>query len=268
MAGWVPEDLPLDTPSAARMYDYFLGGYHNFAVDRRAADAVAAMYPDFPLIMRANRAFLRRAVRFLVAQGVDQFLDLGSGIPTVGNVHEIAQAANPAARVVYVDTDPVAVAHSEAILRGNPRAAVLQADARRPAAILAHPTVRGMLDPGRPTAVLLVAMLHFVTDDDEAAGLVATIRDALPPGGYLVLTHGATDAAPREAMERVVRRYDATTNPTRLRSRAEVAAYFAGLSLVEPGLVLVPRWRPDGPDDLLLDDPVRANNWGGVGVRP
>src|SRR2546423_11334318 len=146
------------------MYDYFLGGYHNFEIDRKAAEAAIAIYPDFALVMRANRAFLRRAVEYLVAQGVDQFLDIGSGIPTVGNVHEVAQRANPAARVVYVDSDPVAVAHSSAILQGTANTAVIRADTRHPAQILGHPDVRRLLHFDKPLALLLVFILHFIID--------------------------------------------------------------------------------------------------------
>jgi hypothetical protein len=264
----LPEGTPPDRPSAARMYDYFLGGFHNFAIDRQAAQQVIAIYPDAPLVMRANRAFLRRAVTFLLEQGVDQFLDLGSGIPTVGNVHEVAQRANPAARVVYVDLDPVAVLHSEALLRDNPNAAVIRADVRDPTPILAHPTARRLLDPGRPLAILLVALLHFVTDDAEAERLVGTLREALPPGGFLALSHGTHEGAPPEAIARAERLYAGTSNPAKARSRAEVARFFAGLELVEPGLVHAPVWRPDDPDDPLRDDPTRSLILAGVGRKP
>ncbi|MBX6342403.1 MAG: SAM-dependent methyltransferase, partial [Thermomicrobiaceae bacterium] len=146
MPSWARGDFPLDKPSAARMYDYYLGGFHNFEIDRQAAEQAIARWPDLPLIMQANRAFLRRAVNFVSGQGIDQFLDIGSGIPTVGNVHEVAQRANPSARVVYVDIDPIAVAHSQEILRGNPNATVIQGDVRRPSEILEHPDVQRLLD--------------------------------------------------------------------------------------------------------------------------
>ncbi len=230
-----PTGTPADRPSVARMYDYFLGGYHNFAIDRQAAEQIVALYPDTPLVMQANRAFLRRAVQFLVAQGIDQFLDLGSGIPTAGNVHEIAQGLNPAARVVYVDIDPVAVAHSRAILRDNPHAAALLADARQPGAILAHPETRRLLDPGRPLAVLLVALLHFVPDDDQALGLVRELRDALAPGSYLAVSHASYEGMPRELIEQGERLYARTPTPVRSRSRAQIAEFFAGLDPVTDG---------------------------------
>ena len=266
---WVPADVPLDKPNVARMYDHYLGGYHNFAIDRQAAEAVIAVYPDFPLAMRANRAFLRRAVQFLVAQGIDQFLDIGSGIPTVGNVHEVAQQINPAARVLYVDADPVAVAHSEAILQGNPRAAVLHADARQVGPILASPQARRLLDLERPLAVLLLTVLHFVTDDGDAEGLVRGLRQALAPGSYLVISHGTPEHdAPADVKERVIRLYGTTSNPARPRSFAQVGRFFQGWELLEPGLVFTPLWRPDGGPEPLADQPARSATIAGVGRKP
>src|SRR5262249_3797804 len=185
------------------------------------------------LVMRANRGFLRRAVRFLVARGIDQFLDVGSGIPTVGNVHEVAQQANPAARVIYVDNEPVAVAHSRAILRANPHAIVVQADARQPEQILAHPEARPLLDFDLPLGLLLVARLHFATDDEEPYRLVRVLRDALPSGSYLVLSHATYEGAPEEINAPLLKLYGSTTNPTRPRWRAEIERYFDGFALVE-----------------------------------
>ncbi len=244
-------DAPLDKPSVARMYDYYLGGFHNFAIDRQAADTVATLHPDVALVMRANRAFLRRAVHFLIVQGIDQFLDIGSGIPTVGNVHEVAQRENPAARVVYVDSDPVAVAHSAAILQGNDAAAIVQADARRPEQILSDPVVRRMLDFDRPLGVLIVALLHFIPDDGEAYGLVRAVRDAVAPGSYLVIGHGTMEGLPPERYAQMERLYAQTTNPGRFRSRAAVERFFEELTVLEPGIVHVPLWRPEGADDLF-----------------
>jgi SAM-dependent methyltransferase len=264
---WIPDNVPMDRPSSARMYDYFLGGWHNFAIDRQAADAAAAIYPDFPLVMRANRAFLYRAVRFLAQQGIDQFLDIGSGIPTVGNVHEVAQRLNPASRVVYVDIDPIAVAHSEAILQGNAQATIIQADAREPERILEHAAVRPMFASGRPVAVLLAAVLPFIADGDVAQRVAKVFRDALPPGGYVALSHGTHDSLPAPVIDQLLRLYAGTTNPYATRTQTEIAAYFDGLDLVAPGLVLTPLWRPDRPDDLLLDDPVRAAIFAGVGFK-
>lgn len=264
---WAPTDVPLDRPSVARMYDYYLGGAHNFAVDRQAAQQAIAIYPDLPLIIRTNRAFLRRAVTFLVEQGVEHFLDIGSGIPTAGNVHEVAQEANPAARVVYVDVDPVAVAHSEVLLRDNPLAAVVRADARRPERVLAHPEVRRLLDSGRPVAVLLVALLHFVPDDAEAHGVVRALREAVPSGSYLALTHASLEQAPAQRAQ-LERLYARSSSPMRFRSRDEIARFLEGLEPVAPGLVYIPQWRPDGPDDLFAGEPERVAGYAGVGRTP
>ncbi|WP_229795368.1 SAM-dependent methyltransferase, partial [Saccharothrix coeruleofusca] len=199
---------------------------------------------------RANRSFLRRAVRYLLAQGIDQFLDLGSGIPTVGNVHEIADQA----RVVYVDVEPVAVAHSTALLQGNPRALAVQADLRDPASVLEHPQVRELLDFERPIGVLMVAVLHFVQDADDPAGAVARYREALAPGSYLVISHGSLEGVQVEGhadTARVQDVYKRTDSPLVLRSRAEVVPFFDGWDLVEPGVVMLPEWHPDGDDGYI-----------------
>jgi SAM-dependent methyltransferase len=261
---WLPGDESLSTPNAARMYDFFLGGYHNFASDREAAERAIAIYPEFPLVMRTNRTFLRRAVRFLVAQGIDQFLDFGSGIPTVGNVHEVAQSENPAARVVYVDIDPIAVAHSRAILGGNPGTLVLHADGRRPEEILANPEVQRLLDLDRPLAVLIVFLLHFISDDAEALRLVQVLRDAMPVGSYLVLSHGTMEGIPPAICAQLERVYARTDTPVRIRTRAEVLHFFAGLELVAPGLVYCPLWRPESDHDVLLAHPERSLGFAGV----
>ncbi len=263
----VSNDLPFEQPSVARMYDYLLGGYHNVASDRAAADAAVAIYPDFPLVLHANRAFLRRSVAFLVAQGIEQFLDLGSGIPTVGNVHEVAQELNPAARVVYVDVDPIAVTQSTALLHDNPATAVIQADVRQPAPLLAQPELRRVLDLDRPLAVLLVAFLHFLPDDVEAERVVEAVRAALSPGSYLVLSHATADGAPGDVLEQLDALYARTAGGVYRRTHAQIAAFFTGLEMVEPGLVYTPLWRPEDPDDVLLDQPERSIAFAGVGRR-
>ena len=265
---WAAGDIPMDMPNAARMYDYFIGGFHNFAVDRAAADYVISIYPDMPLLMQANRAFLRRAVKFFVQQGIDQFLDIGSGIPTVGNVHEVAQQLNPAARIVYVDKEPVAVRHSEAILRDTPNVGVVQADACRPEDVLNDPTVRRLLDFSRPIGVLIVALLHFVPEDEVAYNLVRVLRDAVAPGSYIAISHGTNEDVPRDLLEQTELLYARSSDPLKSRSRAEIEAFFAGLDLVEPGVVFAPLWRPEGPDDLFLDHPERAPILVGVGRKP
>ena len=268
LRSWIPDNIPLDRPSAARMYDYALGGYHNFEIDRRAGDQVATIFPDLPLALRANRAFMRRAVTFLVEQGIDQFLDLGSGIPTVGNVHEVAQAHNPAARVVYVDSDPIAVRHSELILQDNPNATVLQADVRQPEFILDHPEARRLLDLSRPLAVMIVALFHFVPDDVEAYHVVSAVRDAVASGSYLAISHASTEGISRDLVQQMERAYGASAILFKFRSRAQLLPFFTGFDLIEPGLVYMPLWRPDDPDDLLLDHPERTTGLAGVGRKP
>jgi len=262
---WAPGHVDLTRPSAARMYDFYLGGSHNFAVDRQAAEEAVALWPDLPLIMQANRAFMRRAVRFLVAQGITQFLDIGSGIPTVGNVHEVAQQAHPESRIVYVDVDPVAVAHSRAILAGNPRAAVVQGDARDPEQILAHPDVHRLLDLRQPVAVLLIALLHFIPSDADAVRLVGDLRTAMAPGSYLVISHANAEARPEEAASHV-QLYQRTASPMTMRSRDAITQFFSGLHLIAPGIVYLPTWRPDSPDEVDTH-PERFAGLAGVGRK-
>ena len=249
------------------MYDFFLGGAHNFAVDREAAQRAAAIYPELPMILQVNRGFLRRAVAFLASQGIKQFLDIGSGIPTAGNVHEVAQAINADARVVYVDIDPVVVLHGEAILQDNPLAASVQGDVRQAPEILDDPLVHRLLDFNQPLAVLLIAILHFIPDKDAFAA-VRTLREALPPGSYLALTHASADNLPPEARDNLQRFWESTRNAMYFRSRSQQAEFFEGLSLVEPGLVHIPLWRPDSPDDLLYDEPERTSAYAGMGRAP
>ena len=264
---WIPDDVPLDKPNPARMYDYLLGGYHNFAIDRKAAERMVSINPNAPLIMQANRVFLRRAVKFLIDQGIDQFLDLGSGIPTGGNVHEVAQQLNHAARIVYVDNDPVAVRHSEAILQDNPNAIVIQADVRQPEQLLSHPEVKRLLDFSKPMAVLLLFLLHFLTDDEVAYGLVHSLRDAMAVGSSIAISHGTLDNLPPMAIQGLEEVYARSPTQAKLRSRMEIAAFFEGLELVEPGLVYVPLWRPEGPDDLFLDHPAKSDTFCGIGYK-
>ena len=259
---WAPAELDLDRPNAARMYDYYLGGSHNFAVDRELAGKVLETWPDMPRAAQANRAFLRRAVRFLAAQGVRQFLDIGSGIPTVGNVHDVAQAAAPDARVVYVDNDPVAVAHSRAILAGDAQTAVVEADGRKPEELLAHPAVTGLLDLSRPVGLLMVALLHFVLDEGDPRGILARYAALLAPGSWLVVSHGSADTTP--AVTTMERLYERTTTPLQMRSLEEIEVLLGDVELVEPGIEFLPAWRPDHPDDVG-PDPSWASGYGAVG---
>jgi S-adenosyl methyltransferase len=262
---WAPQGIDLDRPSAARMYDYYLGGSHNFAIDRHAAEQAMAMWPDLPLIMQANRAFLRRAVRFLVAQGITQFLDIGSGIPTVGNVHEVAQEADSGSRVVYVDIDPVAVAHSRAILAGNPLATVVHGDARDPNRLLELSEVQRLLDFRQPVAVLLIAVLHFVPDDADAYQLVRRLRDAITPGGYIAISHASAEGRPAESASHT-QLYARTSTPMMMRSRSDIERLFEGLQIVEPGVVYLPLWRPESPDEVD-EHPERFTGFAGVGRK-
>jgi hypothetical protein len=251
-------------PNSARMYDYYLGGHHNLAIDRAAADRAIGIYPGFPLIMRVNRAFLRRAVQFLVGQGIERILDVGSGIPTVGNVHQIAQQANPNAEVVYVDIDPVAVAHSTPLLSDNPRATIFTGDLREPGVILEHPAVQRLLSAGERVALILAFVLHFVVDDQQALQIVRQLREALPAGSYVVISHGTAESLPQHVLNQLVRLYSTTSQPVRIRTRAEIGQFFEGLELVEPGLVYVPLWRPEEAGDLLLDRPEESSGFAGV----
>ncbi|UQU62236.1 SAM-dependent methyltransferase [Couchioplanes caeruleus] len=238
---------PSTRPSSARIYDALLGGNHNFAADREAAKRLLTAIPGAGDMARANRAFLSRAVEHLLERGVRQFLDIGSGIPTVGNVHEIAQRREPGARVVYVDIDPVAVAHSNDILKDNPGAAAVQADMRFPEAILDHPAVRDLLDLDRPIGLLLVAMLHFVPDDDAYLA-VDRLRAALPPGSYVVISHGVSDTPADAASEQVAALYRRTdVSAAHGRTRGEILRFFGNAELVQPGLVWVHEW-PDAGD--------------------
>jgi SAM-dependent methyltransferase len=260
-----PEGVDVERPSAARLYDYALGGSQNLAVDRELFRQLTAAMPDLARQAQASRAFLRRAVQFCAAAGIRQFLDIGSGIPTRGNVHEIAQRVAPDARVVYVDVDPVAVAHSRALLAGDELVAVVQEDLCRPDRILAHPEVRRLLDFEQPIAVLLVAMLHLIPDKEDPARLVAQLRDAIAPGSYLVLSHGTPESRPEAVAEgqQVLKRSGVAITP---RTREQVQRLFAGFDLVEPGLVWVPQWRPDTPEDVG-QHPERSVMLAGVGRR-
>ena len=270
MAGepdWIPPGVDVKRANAARVYDYWLGGTHNFLVDQDLARAITAVEPNARAGARANRAFLGRAVRFLSAAGISQFLDIGSGIPTEGNVHEVAQRANPRARVAYVDVDPVAIAHSKALLAGNENAAIIDADVRDQEKILGDPAVRRLIDFGQPAGLLLVMVLHFIDDDADPWGIVARLRDALAPGSYLVLAHATTESRPTvaQAAETVYNR--SVSTGIRMRSRADILRFFDGFELLDPGLVYIPRWRPDSPDDVPAD-PSQFWVLVGVGRKP
>ncbi|MEV6678162.1 SAM-dependent methyltransferase [Streptomyces erythrochromogenes] len=270
---WAPPGIDISVPSVSRIYDYYLGGSHNFEVDRQAARRAMEFMPGLPKIMQANRAFMRRAVRHAVAEGVTQFLDIGSGIPTFGNVHEIAQAASPGARVVYVDHDPVAVAHSHAVLLDDEHTGVVAADLRKPKEILAAPEVGRLLDFDRPVALLLVAVLHFLEDTDRPYEAVAELRDALAPGSLLILTHASYEGIPltEEVAGGAVGVYRDIRNPLVMRTGRQISSFFEGFEMVEPGLVSMPDWRPDraegGEDGETPEDPYAFSGYAGVGRK-
>lgn len=262
--------VDVDRPSSARIYDYFLGGAHNFEVDRLAANELAKDHPAIGLGMRANRSYLRRAVTYLARSGIDQFLDLGSGIPTVGNVHEIAQRVNPLARVVYVDIEPIAVTHSNTILADNDNAIAIRADLRDPHQVLTDPDVTGLLDLSRPVGLILAGVLQYVSDDDDPAGMIRAYVDHLAPGSYVAMSHPSTDELTSEraaGANAAVSLYDRTQTPFHYRSRAEFERFFAGLELVDPGVVRMWDWRREaGAEDDELDG--RVTGFAGVGRKP
>ncbi|GAA3712381.1 SAM-dependent methyltransferase [Streptomyces tremellae] len=261
-----PRSVDITRANAARIYDCLLGGSHNFAVDREAARDALRHLPGARAIARANRAVLQRAVRFALELGITQFLDIGSGIPTFGSTHEVVRAGQSRARVVYVDNDPVAVAHGRAALADDPHTSVAAADLRDPVGLLRDREVR-RLDFARPVALLLVAVVHFLSDADRPAEVIAALRDALAPGSVLVLTHATLDHGPAPEGQRAVQDvYARTPTPLVMRSRAELRPFFAGFDLVEPGIVSLPHWRPPEPDEPF--DRATLHGLAGAGVKP
>jgi hypothetical protein len=264
---WRWAGLDVDRPNAARMYDYALGGSHNFPADRAAAEALYRIYPDAPAVGQANRAFLRRAVTYCSGQGVCQYLDIGSGIATVGNVHEIAHRLDPECRVVYVDSDPVAVGTTRHMLADVPNAAIVHADLREVDTVLEAPQTRQLLDFRQPMALLMVAVLHYVPLEDDVLGLVGRYRSALAPGSLLVVSHTTWD--PRPEVAAAIRRvFDENGLVVAHRSRDEVAALFAGLELIEPGVVWTPQWHPIDDSEPFYADPGRSATYAAVGRVP
>lgn len=262
--------IDVDRPSSARIYDYFLGGAHNFEVDRIAAGQMAKTHPAIGLGMRANRSYLRRAVNFLAQSGVEQFLDLGSGIPTVGNVHEIAQRANPQARVVYVDIEPIAVTHSRTILADNDLAIAVRADLRDPGEVLADPEVNQLLDLDQPVALILAGVLQYIADDDDPAGMIRGYADRLVSGSYVAMSHPSTDELTKERADganAAANMYKRTETPFHYRTKAEFESFFGGLELVEPGVVHMWDWRPEFGSDVENMDG-KVTGFAGVGRKP
>ncbi|GAB3486222.1 SAM-dependent methyltransferase [Nocardiopsis coralliicola] len=250
--GPAPAGVDTTVPSSARLYDYFLGGKNNYAVDREAADRMLAAVPEIRMWAHANRAFLRRAVDLMCAEGVDQFLDIGAGLPAQGPVHEVAREHSPEARVVYVDNDPVVRAHADALLVDRPdRTAVVDADMRNPDALFAHAGLRERIDLSRPVGVLMIAMLHFVRDEQEPFALLDRYLEHLPAGSFVAISHAENDTHPERArfMEEM---YQATSSPGQIRPQAEVRRFFDRLTLLEPGVVHLADWRPR-PDEPYYD---------------
>ncbi|MQS11464.1 SAM-dependent methyltransferase [Streptomyces kaniharaensis] len=241
-----PTELDTGIPHTARMYDYYLGGKDNFEADRKAAEAAIAAYPALPLLARTNREFLGRAVEFVAGRGIRQFVDIGTGIPAAGSTSEVARRVAPDARVVYVDNDPIVATHARALLAGHPtgHTSVIQADLRDPAAILDHPSLRDAVDLAEPVALMLVAVLHFIRDEEGAQQIVTTLRDALAPGSALILSHGSPDFASRQSADEGARIYRGASAPLVLRSRAGVEPFFGDFGFAGPGLVQLPLWRP------------------------
>lgn len=251
------------TASSARVNDYMLGGKDHYAVDRELGEQLLANAPISPWIARQNRLFLGRAVRYCAQQGMRQFLDIGSGLPIEENVHEVAQRVHPTCRVVYVDNDPVATVHAQAQLAGRDGVTAIQGDLRKPAEILAHDEVQRMIDASRPMVVLMVAILHFILDSEDPAGIVARFTDAMAPGSHLVLSHATHDVRPESAARaRDICRRSAATLVTR--TKQEVAALLHGLEPVDPGLVFTAQWRPLKE----VPNPERSGLYGAVARKP
>ncbi|WP_024875492.1 SAM-dependent methyltransferase [Saccharomonospora piscinae] len=264
-----PDIVPLDdgVPTAARVYDVMLDGKDNYAIDRKVGEASLAVMPELKEIALHNRAMLARVVRKLAAEeGITQFLDLGSGLPTVGNTHEVAQAANPDAKVVYVDIDPIVLAHGRALLEDNDNTKVVTADIREPRAILDNPDVRSLIDFERPVCVMLVGILHHILDEEDPNGIVATLRDAVPSGSYFFMTNFTrlSDSRESEELEQVLLSQLGTG---RVRTPQELERYFDGLELLSPGVVPLPLWRPD---ELVTDATTIGVRFmtGGVARKP
>ena len=238
-----------DVPSAARVYDYLLGGKDNYPADRKAAEALLADLPNARVAVQWNRAFPRRAVRYMVGQaGITQIIDVGAGLPTVGPTHEVAADLNPDARVVYVDRDPVVLAHARDMLQGLPNVAVIQHELGEPAEILTDPELLSLIDFGQPVGLMYLSVLHFAPDSADPGGTIARMLSAFPGGSHVAVSHITTDGTPAvTAAERVM---DKTADRVSTRTHAEILNLVPGLDLVEPGLVWLPQWRPDPGADM------------------
>ncbi|MES9608401.1 SAM-dependent methyltransferase [Actinomadura verrucosospora] len=260
-----PGGFDPSVPNIARMYDYYLGGKDHYEADRLRAEEAKAADPTLITLIKENRAFMGRAVRYMAEQGIDQFLDIGTGLPTQQNVHQIAQSVNPAARVAYVDYDGQVVAHGRAILADSPGTRMVQADIRRPREILEHPEITRLLDFGKPVALLTIATLHFIPDEDDPPGVMAELREALAPGSHMAITHASADGVP-DIVAKVVEVYKRTNAPGTPRSLEQVTGLFGDFELVDPGLVWAPLWRPERP--VTLEEALPIWFYAGVGRKP
>lgn len=268
MDRWIPPGVDAGSPSIARVYDCFLGGTDNYAVDREIAAQALLLMPDAPRVALDNRAFLRRVVRHLAGPaGIRQFLDIGSGLPTQWNVHQAAHEVAPHARVVYVDNDPMVVAHTRALLAGTDNAWIIDADLRQPEEIVTNPTVKEIIDFTRPVGLLMLAIVHHLTDQEDPAGVVTRLRDALPAGSYLALSHfrNPGSAHPQAAAYAAAgeKLMNERLGTGRWRTQEEIRAYFGDLQLIEPGLVPLSEWRPD-PGSTRHHSLTHQNCVGGV----
>jgi hypothetical protein len=261
---WRPVGIDISTPSIARVYDAVLGGKDNYPVDRAIAEASLAIVPEIGDVGRYNRAILGRGVRYMAEQGIRQFLDLGSGLPTVQNTHQVAQEHSPEARVVYVDKDPIVLAHGRALLAENDRTTVVTADLREPAEILNHPDVRALIDFDQPVGLMLVGVVHHLNDDEGPEQIVEAYKKALPPGSFLFLTHFCASSPDAVALEKALL---TDLGSGRFRTIEEISAYFDGLELVEPGVVFLPQWQPEEPveEPLTVGQKLMA---GGIAKKP
>ena len=260
----VPQGIDPTTPNVARMYDYVLGGKDNYAADREVAGHLIDSIPDGVEALRANRRFLGRAIAYVAAQGIDQYIDLGAGLPNQGNVHEIAQGVHPKARVVYVDIDPIVIVHARALLAADDRTAAIQADMRNPEAVLASDAVARLIDFDRPVGVIFNAMLHFVTDADDPAAIVRAFTDRMAPGSHLVISHSTLDDRPADLVKIIEDAYENTSAPMVFRDHDRIMRLFNGLTLVEPGLVKVNRWHADADEAAATGG---AWVYGGIAVK-
>jgi hypothetical protein len=240
-------EVDFTKPNVARMYDYYLGGKENYPADREAARGILGVAPDVPLAALENREFLKRVIMFLVKErGIIQFIDIGPGLPTQGNVHQLARQHDPDARVVYVDNDAVVLGHGRSLLRSVPGVTIIPGDLRQPERILAHPELLALIDFARPVALFMSLVLHFIPPDDDPHAVVARFRDALAPGSFLVLSHVTGDDRESGTLTAIGDTYDYANAPLIMRSHAEVARFFDGFDLVEPGVVFLSQWRPTG----------------------